>query len=62
MIKFEYVLDKTKISMEFPDLEISCVLENFQNFLRSCGYYFEGNIVLEKPKPSARDDEQLLLG
>lgn len=35
---------ESKVTMEFDEIQMSEVIEQFQDFLRGCGFYFDGRI------------------
>ncbi len=52
MMQFIYQFDEgmPKISVELhSETTLEEALENFEAFLRACGYSFEGNVTIEEP-------------
>jgi len=48
---FTHTLDDLKITHEFEAIQINKVVENFEDFLRGCGYVFDGNLeIVEQEK------------
>jgi len=51
---FSHTLDDLKITHEFEEIQLNNVIENFESFLRGCGFVFDGN--LEIVSDSSRSD------
>jgi hypothetical protein len=46
---FAHTLDDLKITHEFEEIQLNNVIENFESFLRGCGFIFDGNLeIVEK--------------
>jgi hypothetical protein len=51
MSKFTFVhtVNDLKITHEFEVIHLNYVIENFESFLRGCGFVFDGNLeIVEK--------------
>lgn len=49
--------DQTKVTHEFYAVDLSEMLEQFQDFLKGCGYQFSGNIeIVDEVTDETRDD------
>lgn len=40
--------DEFKITMEFETINLIDIVENFENFLKGCGFIFDGLEIVEK--------------
>jgi len=43
---FTHTLDDLKITHEFDEIQLNNVIENFESFLRGCGFVFNGNLEI----------------
>ena len=43
---FTHTLDDLKITHEFEAIHVNKVVENFEDFLRGCGFVFDGNLEI----------------
>lgn len=43
-MKFSHESNGTKVELETQEVTLPAILEEFENFLRGCGFSFDGNI------------------
>lgn len=48
----------SKVTMEFDKEFLPDVLEQFEQFLRGCGYYFDGRLELVEDEPVEQEFDQ----
>lgn len=67
-MKYTLILEdefaKTKVTHEFNEEYLPSVLEHFEQFLRGCGFYFDGTLDIVKPEISeslSDDDYEIML-
>ena len=42
--------DNYDLEMIINDVDLYEILENFENFLRGCGFVFDGRLIIEEPE------------
>lgn len=60
MFKFEHKShDNTKVTLETEAVCLTDILEEFEMFLKGCGFSFDGNIVIEDPEEFEIDQDRV---